>query len=138
MGRNASIKRYNAKSPGQPVELWEDRHGRLPIVLELLASPWIMRASELARRDGALATKHSNEPIEVVWSDERQCPLEFSRGAKAYRIDGIVQTWSAERSWWDRRHHIARRYWRVLARGGVYDLAYDKLEQRWRLVGIQD
>lgn len=120
------------------MELWDEQHGRVPIVLELLKSPWIMRASDLVRKDGALATKRSEEPVEVSWNDERQSPAAFVRDGKVYRIDGIVQVWASERSWWDRRKHVARRYWRVLARGGVYDLAYDRLERVWLLVGIQD
>lgn len=142
MGRNAAIKRYSAKPEGQPAELWDERHGRLPIVLELLRSPWIMRASDLLHRDGACAAKRAEEQIAVSWDSERQCPVSFTRvterGPKVYRIDGIVQHWASERSWWDVRRHVSRRFWRVLARGGTYDLAYDRVEGVWRLIGIQD
>lgn len=138
MGRNAAIRRYNARPDGQLIELWDEQHARLPIVMELLKSPWVMRASDMLKRDGACATKRADELIEVVWDAERQCPLEFERTGKRYRVDGIVQIWASERSWWDRSRRVSRRFWRVLARGGVYDLAYDRLENRWFLVGIQD
>ncbi len=138
MGRNAAIKRYNATPAGQPVELWDAQHGRLPVVMELLKSPWIMRASDLLKRDGACAAKRADESVEVAWDAERQCPLAFERGGKRYRVDGIVQVWASERSWWDRSNRVSRRFWRVLARGGVYDLAYDRIEHAWFLVGIQD
>lgn len=142
VGRNAEIKRYDATPAGQPLELFGEPHARVPIVLELLKSPWIVRASELVRRDGTCAAKHAEEPVEVVWDSQRQCPLEFTRmrrdRAKRYRIDGIVQVWASERAWWDPRRHVSRRFWRVLARGGVYDLAYDRVDGSWRLIGIQD
>ncbi len=138
MGRNAAIKRYNARPEGQPIELWDEQHGRLPIVMELLKSPWIMRASDLLKRDGACATKRIDEVIEVIWDAERQCPIGFERNNKRYRVDGIIQVWASERSWWDRSRRVSRRFWRVLARGGVYDLSYDRLEKQWFLVGIQD
>lgn len=142
MGRNAAIKRYSATPEGQSLELWDEHHGRLPIVLELLRSPWIVRASTLLRRDGACAAKRAEEVIGVEWDPERQCPLAFTRttshGLKVYRIDGIVQMWASERTWWDADRSVSRRFWRVLARGGVYDLAYDRVEGAWRLIGIQD
>ncbi len=74
----------------------------------------------------------------VDWDAERQYPTAFARGSRAYRIDGIVQIWAADRSWWDPRRRVSRRYWRVLARGGVYDLAYDRATGAWMLIGIQD
>lgn len=143
MGRNAEIKRYNATPEGQPLELWNEGHGRLPVVLELLRSPWIVRASDLLRRDGACAAKRAQEQVAVEWDAVRECPVTFTRfeethRPKTYRIDGIVQVWASERTWWDAGSHISRRFWRVLARGGVYDLAYDRVEGAWRLIGIQD
>jgi hypothetical protein len=54
------------------------------------------------------------------------------------RVDAVIQTWSVERSWWDRRRQVSRHMWRVVARGGVYDLAFDRLEHAWLLFGIQD
>lgn len=138
MGRNAAIKRFDATRAGQPLELFESRPGRLPVVRELLASPWIVRASELVRRDGSAAARHVCEDVVVDWDAERGRPAAFSRGPKRYRVDAVIQVWAAERSWWDPRRHVSRRYWRVVSRGGVYDLAFDRTEGSWRLVGIQD
>ena len=138
MGRNSAIKRYSTTSAGQPVELFETKRGRLPVVLELLASPWIVRASDLLRGDGSCAAKLAEELVEVVWNVERQYPSAFTRAGRTYRIDAIVQIWAAERAWWDPRRRVARRFWRVLARGGVYDLAYDREQGVWLLIGIQD
>lgn len=138
MGRNTLIKNYDATPAGQPLELLETRQARLPIIIELLKSPWIVRASELVRRDGASATKRAEEGVKVGWSAERQCPSHFERDRVRYRIDAIVQVWATDRAWWDPRRRVARRYWRVLARGGVYDLAYDRESDTWLLVGIQD
>ena len=61
---------------------------------------------------------------------------------RTYNFDsfhpGWVQIWAAERAWWDPRRRVSRRFWRVLARGGVYDLVYDRAQGTWRLIGIQD
>jgi hypothetical protein len=138
MGRNADIKRYSASSVGQPLELFDTKRGRLPVILELLASPWIVRASDLTRADGSCATKHAEEIIEVAWDSAKQYPASFSRNGRVYRIDAIVQICAAERAWWNPRQRVSQRFWRVLARGGVYDLAYDRTQGTWRLIGIQD
>lgn len=138
MGRNAAIKRFSAKSSGQPLELFESKRSRLPVIVELLASPWIVRASDLARQGGSGAVKHAEEPVDVAWDSERQYPSAFTRDGRAYRIDAIVQVWATERAWWDPRRRVSRRFWRVLSRGGVYDLAYDRSDGCWLLIGIQD
>ena len=138
MGRNAAIKQHSTSSLGQPAELFDTKHGRLPIILELLASPWIVRASDLRRGDGSCATKLAEEPVAVAWDAEHQYPSSFIRSGRTYRIDAIVQIWVAERAWWDPRRKVSRRFWRVLARGGVYDLAYDREQGVWLLIGIQD
>lgn len=138
MGRNAAIKQYDPTPEGQPMELLETRRARLPVVVELLRSPWISRASDLLRRDGTSSPKSAEESIAVAWDAERRCPATFDRAGRTYRIDAIVQVWASERSWWDPRSHISRRFWRVIARGGVYDIAYDRVTGEWLLVGIQD
>lgn len=138
MGRNAAIKRFSAAKTGQPLELFETRRSRLPVIVELLASPWIVRASDLARPGGSGSVKHAEQPVDVTWDAERQYPSAFVRDGRTYRIDAIVQIWAAERAWWDPRARVSRRFWRVLARGGVYDLAYDRTSGSWLLIGIQD
>lgn len=138
MGRNAAIKNYDTAPAGQPLELLETRRSRLPVIIELLDSPWIVRASELVGRDGTSATRRAEQPVTVSWDSERQYPLSFTREQVRYRIDAVVQVWATDRSWWDPRRRVSRRYWRVLARGGVYDLAYDRARAEWLLVGIQD
>lgn len=138
VGRNASIKRFSATSSGQPFELFETKRSRLPVIVELLASPWIVNASQLTRGDGSCAAKHAQEPVEVVWDAVRQYPSSFSRAGRTYRIDAIVQVWATERAWWDPRKRVSRRFWRVLSRGGVYDLTYDRTSGSWLLIGIQD
>lgn len=138
MGRNSAIKHYSATSAGQPLELFETKRAKLPVVIELLKSPWIVKASELAHRDGASAAKRAEETVAVEWDSERQRPVAFVRDRSRYRVDAIVQVWATERSWWDPRKRVSRRFYRVLARGGVYDLAYDRAAGGWLLIGIQD
>ena len=138
MGRNAAIKRYSTSASDQPIELFDSKRGRLPIVLQLLASPWIVRASDLKHTDGSYAAKRAEEAVEVVWDAGHQYPSSFTRDGRIYRIDAIVQVWVAERAWWDPRRRVSRRFWRVLSRGGVYDLAYDRAQGTWHLIGIQD
>ena len=138
MGRNVAIKRYDVTPAGQPVELLGSKHGRLPVILEILRSPWVMRASELPERDGSWSAKHAGEPVEIVWDPERRCPEAFVRAGRVWRVDSVVQVWSVERTWWDQRRRVSRRIWRVIARGGVYDLAFDRLVSCWLLFGIED
>lgn len=138
MGRNSAIKHYDVTPEGQPMELSASTHARLPVVLELLRSPWIVRASDLGCRDGSWSTKRTAEPVEVVWDATRLRPVSFVRNGRVWRIDAVIQTWSVERSWWDRNRQLSRYMWRVVARGGVYDLAFDRLENAWLLLGIQD
>jgi len=138
VGRNSAIKRFSVNREGQPLELFGGKRSRMPAIVELLASPWIVRASDLTSRDGSGAAKRAEEPVDVVWDPERCYPTSFLRDGRAYRIDAIVQVWATERLWWDPRKRVSRRFWRVLARGGVYDLAYDRGSASWLLVGIQD
>jgi hypothetical protein len=138
MGRNSAIKHFDATPEGQPMELAGSQHGRKPIVYELLRSPWLLRASDLLRREDTWATKRVEHPVEVVWDAERQRPAAFVREGRTWRIDALIQTWTVERSWWSPRRHISRHVWRVIARGGVYDLAFDRIRNAWFLSGIQD
>lgn len=138
MGRNSDIKNYSTATSGQPIELFDSKRGRLPVILELLASPWIVRASDLKREAGSCAAKHAEEEVDVVWDAAHQYPSSFKRAGRVYRIDAIVQIWAAEKAWWDPRRKVSHRFWRVLSRGGVYDLAYDRDRGIWRLIGIQD
>jgi len=138
MGRNTAIKRFSATPAGQPIELFDEVSGRMPAILELFASPWIVRASELVHRDGSCAAKHADERLEVVWDAASQRPIQFTRADERYSVEAVVQSWAIERAWWNPRARVSRRFWRVVARGGVYDIAYDRDADRWLLIGIQD
>jgi hypothetical protein len=138
MGRNAAIKRYDMHPDGQPIDLFDSVRGRLPVVLELLKSPWIVRGSDLVRAEDAPSGKRTAEEVTVAWDGERRCPTAFTWKRHRYHVDALVQTWAVERRWWDVEQRVSRRCFRVLARGGVYDLAFDRLSGRWLLVGIVD
>ena len=136
MGRNTAIKRFDAHPTGQPLDLFTSSVGKTPIVLELLGTPWIRRGSDLPSGDGT--AKRTEVPVEVEWDGERGRPASFLYKGKRHAVDGLVQQWAVERSWWDRSSAVSRRCFRVLARGGVWDLAYDRVRQAWLLVGIVD
>ena len=138
MGRNSAIKQYDATLHGQTMDLLASKGGRLPVVIELLRSPWIFRASELLRDEDAGLGKRTIEPVAVAWDERRRCPSAFEWRSRTYRIDAVVQVWATERHWWDASRRVSRRVWRVLARGGTYDLAYDRLTHTWHLTGLQD
>ncbi len=138
MGRNAAIKRYDVHPEGQPVDLFDSVRGRLPVVLELLKSPWIVRGADLLHAEDAPTGKRATEEVVVAWDGERRAPLSFEWRRRRYRVDALVQTWAVERTWWDRERRVSRRCFRVLARGGVYDLAFDRLRSVWLLTGIVD
>ncbi len=120
------------------MDLFASKDGRLPIVVELLKSPWLFKGSDLLEEHDAGIGKKREAPVAVAWDERRARPAEFTLDARSYRIDEVVQVWAVERFWWDPRRRISRRVWRVLAKGGTYDLAYDRLLCRWMLVGIQD
>lgn len=137
MGRNAAIRRFEFHPEGQPMDLFASAEGRLPVVMELLRSPWIKRASELDSKD-ASACRRFERAVGVAWDGERRSPSAFTCAGRRYRVDALLQRWTVEKRWWDPGCRISRRCYRVLARGGVYDLAYDRLEKRWLLIGIVD
>jgi hypothetical protein len=57
---------------------------------------------------------------------------------RRYPVDAVIQSWAVERAWWDPRKRLSRRCYRVLARGGLYDLAYDRIADRWLITGVVD
>lgn len=136
MGRNAAIKRFDARRSGQSIDMLDTARSHLPVIAELLATPWVRRGSELAYGDGA--GKLTETPIDVEWDGERARPAAFTYRGKRHAVDAVVQQWAVERFWWDRGRTISRRCFRVLARGGVWDLAYDRVRREWVLVGVVD
>lgn len=139
MGRNRAIKTFDPRKAGQPLDLFTATDTRLPVIMELLRSPWIMRASELVQPGGSgLAGKQREREIEVVWDGRRAAPRGFVIEGRQYTVDAVVQSWAVERSWWDPRRRLSRRCYRVLTRGGLYDLAYDRTADRWLLTGVVD
>jgi hypothetical protein len=131
MGHNAAIRRFDAKKAGQPLDLFESA-SRLPVVMELLSSPWIRRGSQIE------GPRRVEVEVPVEWDPERARPCSFLWKEKRYVIDALVQQWAIDALWWDRPRARSRRCFRVIARGGVYDLAYDRIGGRWLLVGVVD
>lgn len=131
MGSNAPIRRFDARVSGQPLDLFGTA-GRLPVVRELLATPWLHRASDVD------APTRIEVPAEVTWDPERGRPRSFVRKGRDYEVDQLVAQWAVDARWWDRDRAVSRRCFRVIARGGVYDLAYDRLGKQWLLLGVVD
>jgi hypothetical protein len=138
MGRNRAIKTFDPRTTGHPLDLFTATDTRLPVIIELLKSPWIIRASELSAPASGLGGKRRERDIEVAWDGSRRAPASFTFDDRRYQVDALVQSWMIERAWWDPRRRLSRRCFRVLARGGLYDLAYDRIEDRWLLTGIVD
>ena len=131
MKDNTAIRRFDARKAGQPLDLFESA-GRLPVVLELLSTPWLRRTSDI---DGPTRVEVA---VTVEWDAERGRPRRFDRKGKRYEVDQVVSQWAVDTRWWDRERAVSRRCFRVIARGGVYDLAYDRLGEQWLLVGVVD
>ncbi|MDZ4178505.1 MAG: hypothetical protein U1E29_04630 [Coriobacteriia bacterium] len=138
MGRNRAIKTFDPRATGRSLDLFTATDARLPVIMELLRSPWVMRASELIQPDSGLAGKHRERAVEVVWDSGRGAPRSFMLDGRRHAVDAVVQTWAVERAWWDPRRRLSRRCYRVLTRGGLYDLAFDRITECWLLVGIVD
>ena len=136
MGRNAAIKRFDPHPDGQPITLFDTIQGRRPVIAELLGTPWVRRASDLP--SGAGAGKRAETGVAVEWDGDSRRPLAFVHGGRTYTVEAVIQQWAVERGWWDRARHVSRRCFRVLAGGGTFDLAYDRLGRTWLLTGIAD
>lgn len=137
MGRNAAIKGFDP-AVGHTLDLFDEKEGHLSVILEILKSPWVARGSDLLAPEDAGIGKRRGEAVAVAWDEIRRVPAAFEWHARTYRVDEIAQLWAVERFWWDPRRRISHRCWRVIARGGTYDLAYDRIERRWMLLGVQD
>jgi hypothetical protein len=139
VGRNTAIKQYRSLPDGLPLDLFDSAEGRHPVVLDLLATPWLVRASELRRpEDGGLG-RRIGETVVVSWDASRRAPVAFAWRGRVYDVLSLVQTWAVEHSWWDTGKRVSRRCWRVVAEsGGTYDLAFDRLTGAWVLLGMQD
>lgn len=138
MGRNRAIKAFDPRKPGHTLDLFTETDTRLPVITELLKSPWIVRASELTQSGSGLAGKRREREVQVVWDAGRGAPRSFALEGRRYMVDAVIQTWAVERAWWDLRKRLSRRCYRVLTRGGLYDLAYDRLADAWLLTGVVD
>lgn len=137
MGRNTAIKRFDP-AVGKTADMFSAKEGRLSVVVEMLRSPWLARGSDLVKgHDGTLG-KRREDPVAVAWNGLTREPAAFEWHARDYPVEHVIQVWAIELFWWDPRRRVSRRCWRVLARGGTYDLAYDRLERRWLLLGEQD
>ena len=145
VGRNTAIKRYDVHPEGQPTDLFATGVAS-PAVAELLRSPWVARASALVSdEDGrfdarSAGGKRVEREVDVEWDGVERTPIAFTVPGRRGRleVDALVGHWVEERFWWREDAHVSRRCFRVLARGGVWDLAYDRLGERWLLVGIGD
>ena len=138
MGRNHEIKTFDPRRPGQPLDLFTATDTRRPVIVELLKSPWLVRASDITRAASGTSGKLRERGVEVTWDGGRGAPRSFDLAGRRYPVDAVVQSWSVEHAWWDLRRRTSRRYFRVLARGGLYDLAYDRTADRWILAGVVD
>jgi hypothetical protein len=136
VGRNAAIRRFDAHPSGQPQDLFSSVHGKKPVVLGLLETPWLRRVSDLPAGDGG--GKRAERVVQVEWDGERARPDAFTSCGVRYQVDAVVQQWAIERAWWDRASAVSRRCFRVIARGGVWDLAYDRMREEWLITGVVD
>jgi hypothetical protein len=131
MGRNAEIRGFDARKAGQPLDLFGSA-SRRAVVLELLSTPWLRRGSQVA------APARVEVEVPVEWDAERGRPLAFLWKQKRYAVDAVVKQWAVDVLWWDLSRARSRRCFRVISRGGVYDLAYDRIGKCWLLVGVLD
>lgn len=138
MGRNATIKRYVPLADGRADDLFSSREGRAPVIEDFRRTPWFVCVSELAHPgDGGLG-KRIFEPVAVSWDASRRSPAAFAWRSRVYDVEAVVQTWAVERAWWDAEHSVSLRCWRVVAAGGTYDLAFDRGDGGWVLLGMLD
>ncbi len=138
MSRNTPIKRYTPLAAERADDLFSSKEGRAPVIEDLRRTPWFVSASELEHPgDGGLG-KRIDEPVAVSWDAQRRVPAAFAWRSRVHDIQTVVQTWAVERAWWDAAHAVSLRCWRVIADGGTYDLAFDRRDGSWALLGMLD
>ncbi len=139
MGRNAAIKRYVTLPEGRADDLFSSREGRAPVIEDLRATPWFVRADDLVHPGSAGLGKQVVEPVAATWDVVRRAPAAFAWRSRVFDVESVVQTWAVERAWWDVEYTVSLRCWRIVAsEGGTYDLAFDRASGRWLLLGVLD
>ena len=136
VGRNEDIKRFDARSTGQSADLFDCPKGAVPVVTELLSTSWVGRASDLPSGDSS--GKRADIAVEVEWDGERGRPAAFRYKRARRAVDDVVMQWAVEHDWWDPTRSVSRRCFRVVAGGGVWDLAFDREHEKWFLIGVVD
>lgn len=131
VGDNTAIRGFDAKKSGQSLDIFESA-GRVPVVLELLSTPWLRRASD------ATVPPRVEVEVSVEWDGVNGRPSSFMRKGRRYEIDQVVQQWAIDSRWWDLERAVSRRCFRVIARGAVHELVYDRISGCWLLAGVGD
>ncbi len=137
MGRNRAIRAFDPRTTGQSLDLFTATDTRTPVILELLQEPVDRSGLRAGPSASGLAGKRHEREIEVVWDAGRPHRVVRAEGRR-HVVDAVVQSWAVERAWWDPRRRLSRRCFRVLTRGGLYDIAYDRIGERWLLAGVVD
>ncbi|HWD08556.1 MAG TPA: DUF6504 family protein [Actinomycetota bacterium] len=86
-------------------------------------------------------TKRYNDRIEVDWAEPRPGmaqPSAFCWRGRRYVVAGLLKYWREAGEWWDPARARDHEWFRVEAEGGVYDLAFDRLLETWRLARVWD
>lgn len=140
MGENKGIKNYNYHHAGENLELFATTNGKMSVAEAILKSQWVTTAADLGKSKIASASsgKFYDQEITVLYSEHLRRPLQFFWRRKFYKVDAVIGVWVLESCWWDAAKKQSRRYFRVLARGGTYDIYLDHLQEAWFLESVSD
>ena len=81
-------------------------------------------------------SKQVSQPISVSLSG-RNLPAAFKWRERIYRVGDIQEAWRSIGAWWDGEGETT--FFRVRTdKGGIYELAYNHVNDAWTLESVQD
>lgn len=133
------IHRYPLRPPGFEEPLFATDASKRAVAEHLLASPWLLRASDLAANTGTAA--HAREESVQLHRQSGQVVVVRARPRRCSwrrrRVVEVVARWRDIRRWWG-NEPIDRLLFRVaVGDGELVDLALDR-SRGWLLVGVVD
>lgn len=145
----SEIHRYPPKPEGIAEPLWMTPEWKRSVLGHLVASPWLVRASEIKRYSGGgQSARVAYEPVKILVRDNEAFVVRsaYSSSARSHRqrswskrrVVEVLDLWREIRSWWDNEDAVDRLIVKVLLSGGeVVDLAKYRPDG-WSLVGVTD
>ena len=141
----SEIHSYPSRPPGFEEPLFADRALKRAVAEQLVAAPWLWRASELAGRQSGESARAPGEPVELRGDPRGRVEVlrrfDRRRGRCSWRrrrVARVLDRWREVGRWWDQGRRTDRLVFRVLlSDGAVVELARER-RGGWLLAGVAD